>query len=330
VEGDGADPVVCRRLFKRRSEMNAGIAYALVAAILFGASTPLAKMLIDTVSANMLAGLLYLSSGVALASWRIFIPSSAKFVQRGSMKWLVLSIFFGGLIAPVLLMLGLQKTGGAGASLMLNLENVFTALIAWFIFKENFDRRLVLGMVAIVTGGALLSYQWTVVNIGSLFVALACVCWSLDNNFTRNISGEDPVWIAALKGLVAGSANVIIALCIGSPLPQVKTILAAAGIGVVGYGISLCLFVLALRHIGTARTSAYFSLAPFVGAAIAIPLLHESITTNMLVAAALMACGVYVHLTERHEHEHVHEMPNGEIIVHTHPHYPDIDHRHEH
>jgi drug/metabolite transporter (DMT)-like permease len=246
------------------------------------------------------------------------------------MKWLALSIFFGGLIAPVLLMLGLQKTGAAGASLMLNLENVFTALIAWFIFKENFDRRLVLGMVAIVTGGALLSYQSTVLNTGAIFVALACFCWALDNNFTRNISGEDPVWIAALKGLVAGSANVIIALCSGSSLPPVKTISAAAGIGIAGYGISLCLFVLALRHIGTARTSAYFSLAPFVGAAIAIPLLHETITANMLIAAALMACGVYIHLTERHEHEHVHETSNGEIIVHTHPHYPDIDHRHEH
>lgn len=346
-----------------------GVIYALLAAVLFGASTPLAKLLVGHADPVLLAGLLYLGSGVGLAAWW---QLAAKFrreasgeapLRRADLPWLTAAIFFGGVVGPALLMTGLIATPASSASLLLNLEGVLTALLAWFVFKENFDRRIALGMAAITAGGILLSWEGRPeagVPWGTFAVAGACLAWAIDNNLTRKVSAGDPVQIAAIKGLFAGTVNLVIALARGAEVPSVLTIMACGTVGLVGYGISLTLFVLALRTLGTARTGAYFSVAPFAGAAISLMVLGDGPTVAFFLAAALMGIGVWLHLTERHDHEHEHEAlahdhrhvhdehhhhehgpddPTGEPhshphdhlpMRHSHPHYPDIHHRHSH
>ena len=343
-----------------------GVVFALLAAALFGASTPFAKLLLgEGIEPVLLAGFLYLGSGCGLAVWWLALrrrEGEAR-LARKDLPWLAGAIAAGGVAGPVLLMLGLAATPASTASLLLNLEGVFTALLAWFVFRENFDRRIALGMLAIAGGGAVLSWSGRPeagVPWGPLAVAGACLCWGIDNNLTRKVSSADPVEIAALKGRVAGTVNTGVAIALGATLPDLPAVLGAAGVGFAGYGVSLVCFVLALRHLGTARTGAYFSTTPFVGAAVSLAVFRESITWPLLVAAGLMTIGVWLHLTERHEHSHVHtemnhdhphvhdehhqhkhgsEDPPGEphshphhhpAIRHTHPHYPDIHHRHEH
>ena len=258
--------------------MNRGITFALASAILFGISTPLAKALVATISPLLLAGLLYAGSGFGLA----LVMAIRRVSTRGSLasvprveewRWLAAAIFFGGVLGPAALMYGLATSAASTASLLLNLEAVFTALLAWFLFKENFDRRIALGMAAIVGGGALLAWvpgERGGVSLGLLLIIAACFCWALDNNLTRKVSASDAVMVACLKGLVAGAVNIALALVLGAKLPTFPALGAAALVGFFGYGVSLALFVLALRHLGTARTSAYFSVAPFFGAALSL------------------------------------------------------------
>jgi len=196
------------------------------------------------------------------------------------------------------------------------------------VFRENVDRRVFAGMAAIVAGGVVLSWQQTPNGAGAAGPALigaACLAWALDNNLTRRVSGGDAVMLAALKGLVAGATNLALALALGSRLPAPGAIVGAGLVGLVGYGVSLVLFIMALRDLGTARTSAYFSIAPFFGAALALLVLGEQPATAFWIAAALMGSGVWLHVTERHEHEHVHEP-----VTHTHEHVHDSHHRHNH
>ncbi len=346
-----------------------GVSFAVAAAALFGASTPFAKLLLGETNPILLAGLLYLGSGAGLCLWQLLrtrvrgqaAPEAS--LSRSDLPWLGSAVFAGGVIGPLLLMIGLAVTPAATASLLLNLEGVLTALLAWFVFEENFDRRVALGMLAIAAGGALLSWAGRPeagVPWGPLAVAGACLAWAVDNNLTRKVSGSDPVQIAAVKGLVAGPVNLAIALATGASIPAPGTLIGAGGVGFLGYGVSLTLFVLALRHLGTARTGAYFSLAPFVGAALSLLIFREAPTAPFVAAASLMAAGVWLHLTERHEHEHEHEEmwhehrhvhdehhrhdhvpsdPPGEPhshahrhapVRHSHPHFPDLHHRHEH
>ncbi|HOZ06422.1 MAG TPA: DMT family transporter, partial [Arenimonas sp.] len=211
-----------------------GIGTALLAAILFGLSTPLAKLLISDIEPVLLAGLLYAGSGIGLSLWlgirRLFKQASNEApLRRADIPWLSAAVFFGGVLGPVLLMIGLVTTPASTASLMLNLEGVLTALLAWLVFKENVDRRIFLGMLAIIAGGVLLSRQRDAVSgipWGSLAIAGACACWAIDNNFTRVVSGGDPVQIAAIKGGVAGIINIAIALLLGNRLPEVSQIAA--------------------------------------------------------------------------------------------------------
>jgi drug/metabolite transporter (DMT)-like permease len=249
-------------------------------------------------------------------------------LKRSDMPWLTAAVFFGGVLGPALLMLGIAATPPSCASLLLNLEGVFTALLAWFVFKENFDRRIALGMACITLGGVVISWAGLPefgVPWGPLTVAGACFCWAIDNNLTRKLSGGDPVQIAGIKGLVAGPVNVAAALLAGAKLPGVPIVLESGAVGFVCYGVSLTLFVLALRHLGAARTGAYFSLAPFVGAALSLVVFWELPTLAFLAATVLMGMGVYLHLTERHEHQHEHEE-----MVHEHRHTHDAHHQHEH
>jgi drug/metabolite transporter (DMT)-like permease len=345
-----------------------GISFAVLAAVLFGASTPFSKILLGKTQPVLLAGLLYLGSGVGLAVWsglHSWSKGGTREAQlkRSDLPWLAGAILSGGIIGPILLMVGLAVTPASSASLLLNLEGVFTALLAWFVFKENFDRRIAWGMAAITSGGLLLSWAGRLemgAFWGTLGISGACLAWAIDNNLTRKVSAGDPVQIAAAKGLVAGVVNLTIALATGAHVPTFLTVTLAALVGFFGYGVSLTLFVLALRHIGTARTGAYFSLAPFAGALISLLILRDSLSYQFVIAAALMGVGVWLHLTERHEHKHEHEaiehdhrhvhdehhqhehdggVPLGEPhshphrherMVHVHHHYPDIHHRHAH
>jgi drug/metabolite transporter (DMT)-like permease len=307
------------------------VAAALAAAVLFGASTPFARALVGDVPPMLLAGLLYLGSGVGLWSFRLIRDRGLKTtgLARGEWPWLAGAIAAGGLLGPTLLMFGLTRISAAGASLLLNLEAVFTALIAWIVFRENADRRIVLGMILIVAGGVMLAWPTGEAGhtgrVGALAVAAACFCWAVDNNLTRKVSASDSVFIAGTKGLVAGLVNTGLALAFAARVPPATLVAAAMSVGLVGYGISLVLFVLALRGLGSARTGAYFSIAPFVGAMIAIAAFHEPVSWSFWLAAALMAVGVSLHLTEVHGHEHSHE-----LLTHAHPHRHDAHHQHKH
>jgi drug/metabolite transporter (DMT)-like permease len=275
---------------------------------------------------------------------------------------MALVVAAGGVAGPLLLMLGLSTTPASSAALLLNVEGLATMAIAWLAFRENVDRRLLLGAAAILAGAILLSWQGgpSGFGVGSLYIAGACLAWGVDNNLTRKISGSDPVQIAMIKGLAAGAVNLSLALSLGARLPGPSLLAGAGAVGFLGYGVSLVLFVLALRHLGTARTGAYFSTAPFIGALLALVLFAEPVTGRLVGAAVLMAIGLYLHLVERHEHEHEHEPlehehrhvhdehhqhahapddPPGEPhthahrhkpMVHKHPHYPDLHHRHSH
>jgi len=312
--------------------MNSSVFYALIAAVLFGASTPFAKLMEGDVHPLVLAGLLYLSSGIGLAAIRLIRDQAwnPSGLIRQDWFWLLAAIIFGGLLGPVLLMSGLMRLSGSSAALLLNLEAVLTALIAWVVFRENADRRVILGMIAIIGGGVVLSWPdrgqtWEANWTGPLLLSAACCCWALDNNLTRKVSTADALFLAASKGLVAGTVNCGLALALGLSLPPPDKLLAIAALGLLGYGVSLALFILALRGLGTARAGAYFSTAPFIGAAVALVVLAEQPSANFWLAAGLMAIGVSLHLTERHEHSHTHE-----TLLHRHPHRHDEHHQHAH
>lgn len=343
--------------------MNRGVAAALGAALLFGASTPLAKLLLGETSPWLLAGLLYLGSGIGLALVRSVQRADRARLAAGEGRWLAGAVLSGGVVGPVLLMWGLSGMPASAAALLLNAEAVLTALIAWFVFRENFDRRIALGMALIVAGAVVLSWPGEA-RLGAVLPALAvigaCLAWAIDNNLTRKVALADARYIAMVKGLAAGATNTGLALLLGASFPPPSIAGAAAVLGFLGYGISLALFVLALRYLGTARTGAYFSTAPFAGALVALVLLGEPVTPGLILAAALMALGVWLHLTERHEHMHAHEpmehshehehdehhhheheepvapgtrhthRHRHEPLTHVHPHYPDSHHRHDH
>ena len=353
----------------KAGERAQGVTVAILAAVLFGASTPFSKLLLGQIDPLLLAGLLYLGSGIGLALWIVFqrlmfrAKNQEARLQRKDLPWLAGAIVAGGVVAPILLMLGLAVTPASSASLLLNLEGVLTAVLAWFVFKENFDRRIFIGMAAILAGGVLLSWQSRPelgVPWGALGIVGACLGWAIDNNLTRRVSASDPAQVAAIKGLVAGSTNTLLAFVAGARLPSLSGVVAAGLLGFLSYGVSLTFFVLALRHIGTARTGAYFSTAPFIGAALSLMILHEQPSFLFWIAGALMVLGIWLHLTERHAHQHQHEPldhehlhrhdehhqhthtptdPSGEPhshlhrhaeLVHSHPHYPDLHHRHRH
>ncbi|MBV9733237.1 MAG: EamA family transporter [Verrucomicrobia bacterium] len=350
-------------------ERTLGVTVAILAAVLFGASTPFSKLLLGQIDPLLLAGLLYLGSGAGLTLWIGFqrLILKAKNQEAGlrlkDLPWLAGAILAGGVVAPILLMQGLAVTPASSASLLLNMEGVLTALFAWFVFKENFDQRIMLGMAAILLGGVLLSWQSRPelgVPWGAIGIVGACFGWAIDNNLTRKVSAANPAQVAALKGLVAGTTNVLLAFSIGARLPAIPGLTGAALLGFLSYGVSLTCFVLALRHIGTARTGAYFSTAPFIGAILSLALLHEPVSWLFWIAGGLMILGVWLHLTEYHAHLHRHEPlahdhlhwhdqhhqhahtatdPPGEPhshvhrheeLLHSHPHYPDLHHRHKH
>lgn len=342
-----------------------GVPLALASAALFGAATPLSKLLLGVTDPWVLAGILYLGAGLGLGAFQagrriLRVPSVEAPIRRQEIPLLALVVFFGGVLGPVLLMFGLSMTSAAAGSLLLNLEGLATMGIAWVVFREYVDRRLLLGALAILAGAALLSWNGRAVrfDLGGLLIAAACLSWAIDNNLTRRLSATDPVQIATIKGLVAGAVNLALALIAGAALPSLSVVLAGGLVGIFSIGVSLVMFLLGLRYLGTARTGAYFSLAPFVGALLALIMLPEPVTPTLVVAGILMGLGLLAHLSERHEHGHDHEAlehehrhvhdehhrhahedpvtePHShrhrhEPMRHTHPHYPDLHHRHGH
>lgn len=350
-----------------RSQLWPGVPLALASAVMFGASTPFAKLLLDTVDPWMMAGLLYLGAGAGLLAYQLGraalgIKPRAAPLRRADMPWLIAAVVAGGLAGPVLLMFGLAVIDAASASLLLTLEGLATMAIAWVVFREYVDARLFTGAIAILAGAAVLAWPKAgpEVGFGVILIVAACIAWGIDNNLTRKISGADSVQLSMIKGIVPGAVNFGIALALGASIPAAGPVIAALAVGFVGYGVSLVCYILALRYLGAARTAAYFGTAPFAGAILAVVMLAEPVTAALLVAGGLMAVGVWLHVTEEHRHVHTHERmvhehmhvhdlhhrhthgpdaPPGEPhshphehepVTHSHPHYPDLHHRHTH
>ena len=343
--------------------------YVLLSAFLFGTSTPLAKVLVRDMDPIALAGFLYLGAfaGLSLTSLfnRIWTPGLEKGTAslRGKdVPWLAGAVLTGGVLGPICLMMGLDRISGFSTSLFLNLEGVATVLIAVLIFKENAGKRVWLALSCMTVAGILLAWdpgQGKLDLIGPLLVVLAMVCWGIDNNLTRNISERDPTQIVRVKGLIAGTISLALALMLGARVTLDHTVLLALSLGAFGYGLSLVLFIKALKGLGSSRTGVFFSFAPFMGALLSIILLRERMGWAMLPATGLMAAGVWLIGTEKHLHRHVHgKMTHShshshddghhlhshtgpvtephshghthKVLTHSHSHWPDIHHRHVH
>ncbi len=305
---------------------------ALAAAALFGASTPLAKLLLANVAPNMLAGLLYLGSGLGLALVQLLRRAgqggTEAPLQAADYSWLAGAVACGGIAAPLLLLWGLAGESASGVSLLLNLEGMLTALIAALVFREAVGARIWVAACLMLAAGLLLGYAPQAgvgLSLRTLAVAAACALWALDNNLTRRIAAADPVRIAMIKGLAAGCVNIAAALALGAQLPQALPLAGALALGWLAYGVSLALYILALRHLGSARAAAHFSTAPFIGAALSILLLGEAPTPTFAAAFALMLGATWLTLTEQHGHAHAHE-----ALAHEHVHTHDAHHQHAH
>jgi drug/metabolite transporter (DMT)-like permease len=344
------------------------IIQALLAALLFGASAPISKLFLGEIEPIPLAAFLYLGSGMGLFIVQIFQRNNQKTnneapIKRSDLGWLVGAIIAGGVVAPIILLFGLRNTPGATASLLLNFEGVATTLIAALVFREAVSRRVWWAILAITVASIFLSItpndEWGI-SLGAIGVLAACVFWGIDNNFTRNISSKNPVSIVMVKGFVAGSFSLLLALILGNQIPDWEIILKAMLLGSLSYGASITLFIRAMRGLGAARTSALFGTAPLTGVALSFLLLQESVNTMFLFALPLMILGAFLLVNEEHDHQHIHEsnihdhwhrhddkhhlhhhediQPNQahshehehEHQEHTHHHMPDIHHRHTH
>jgi drug/metabolite transporter (DMT)-like permease len=313
----------------RSSGARLGTAFGLAAAVTFGAGTPFAKLLLDHAGPELLAGLLYLGAFLALcaaAPARRASPESR--LRRSDVPRLGVLSLCGGVLAPVLLLVGLTRLAGTTGSLLLNLEGPCTLVIGLVAFGEHLPRRSALGAIAVFAGGALLSAGapgMSVDGIGVVCIALACALWGVDNNITQSLTLRDPFAIVRVKTAVAAGVNIAVAAMLGASLPALWVFGAALVLGAVAYGGSVVLDAYALRLLGAVRESAVFATAPFVGAIVAVPVLSERFTPVEIVAGVVMAAGVAALLGEHHEHVHEH-FP----LVHEHVHVHDEHHAHVH
>ena len=344
---------------------------ALLAALLFGASAPFSKLLLIDFKPIQLAGFLYLGSGLGLSLIKLFQVTLFKHenyeakINKNEIKWLAGAVICGGILAPIILMMGLSRTPASTTSLLLNFEAVSTAIIAFIFFKEQIGKKLWLSIMLITIASIILSLDLTGkwgLSIGSIGILIACVLWGLDNNFTRNISMKDPYIIVIVKGMVSGTFSIILSMVLGYKFPEINKIIYGLVLGSITYGLSLFLFVLALRNLGSSRTSAFFGLAPFLGAIISLLVFKEFGNILFYISLPFMILGAYLLFYEKHDHIHIHnewihEHKHGhddkhhkhkhkndeviedeyhthlhkhEIIEHKHEHFPDIHHRHVH
>ncbi len=308
------------------------IVQALLAALFFGASAPIAKLLLGDVPPVLMAGFLYLGSGTGIAlvklSQRFALGQPEARLRAPDVKWLAGAIVSGGILAPIILMLSLKNTPASTASLLLNFEGVATTLIALLFFRESIGRRALTAIFAITLAGIFLSTSFRGgfgFSLGALGIIIACVLWGVDNNFTRNISAKDPLTIVAWKGLVAGFFSLLLGFLPGQQPPAWPTILGILVLGFVSYGLSTMLFIYSLRGLGAARTSALYGTAPLAGVLLSFIIFRDPLTPLFILAALLMVAGAMVLANEEHAHFHVH-MP----VVHEHRHaWTDEFHRHE-
>lgn len=346
---------------------NLAMLMGLGAAVLFGASAPLAKLMLDSVDPVMLAGLFYLGSGIGMALAKVAqgaIGGAATEapLRRPDFPWLLGALAVGGVAAPIILMLGLGTTPASTAALLLNFEAVGTVIIARVMFREAVGRGVWLALAFVTTGSIVLSVNsgdaWGL-SLGAVAIMAACLLWGLDNNLTRNISARDPISIVAIKGLGAGLFSIAFAIMLGRDFPTIATVLLALITGFVCYGLSIALYIRALRGLGAARTGAIFGTAPFAGAVLGFVIFHDQVTVWLAIALPLLVLGAvllfreahshtHVHTAEVHEHRHIHDdghhghehgqpdvgthshLHKHEAIEHSHPHAPDIHHRHGH
>lgn len=315
--------------------MNANLGYilqALLAALFFGASAPISKLLLGDVPPILMAALLYLGSGTGISLIKLYQRFSGNLkeagIKRPDVGWLVGAIISGGILAPILLMISLKNTPASTASLLLNFEGVGTTVIALIFFRESISRGALGAIAAITVASILLSTNfgsnWGM-SLGAFGVLGACVLWGLDNNLTRNISAKDPLTIVAWKGLIAGSFSLLLGLGLGQALPAWITILSILLLGFISYGLSTMLFIYSMRGLGAARTSALYGTAPLAGVILSIIIFKDSITFLFAIAAILMIAGALLLANEEHAHFHIH-MP----VVHEHRHSHDEFHTHEH
>ena len=335
---------------------------ALLAAALFGISTPLVQQFGAGIGAFSTAALLYAgAAGVGLLS-RQPVEREAR-LQRGDLPRMLAMAGFGAVVGPVALAWGLQNTSGTSASLMLTLEALFTAVLAWRLYRETMNGRVWAAMALLLTGGLVLvldqgraggAQLW-----GLLAVLVATVAWGVDNTLSRALAERDPGQVVMIKALLGASATALLAVVLDEPLPSAGAAMALFAIGATGYGLSLRFYLLAQRAFGAARTGSVFAFAPFIGAALAVALGDRSFSALMVLGSLLMLAGVMLHLAESHGHEHVHEelehehahrhddghhthvhdeAPKGEHshrhrhapVMHAHAHVPDADHGHRH
>ncbi len=311
------------------------IVMVLLASILFGASAPITKILLGEIEPIPLAALLYGGSGIGLLIFQ-FVNSMIKKekiaeapLKKKDFIWLSGAIVAGGIIAPIILLSGLKITPASTASLLLNFEGVATTIIAIVFFKENVGKQLLSAVALITIASVLLSWdfknQWGL-SIGALGIILACICWGIDNNFTRNISSKNPFSIVSIKGVASGLVSFMLSIILKSKMPDLKITVIAMVIGFFCYGLSIVLYVFAMRDLGSARTSALYGSAPFVGSILSFILLGDIPGNMFFIAAPIMLIGAILLLKEEHSHAHIHE-----LVQHEHRHkHPDIHHEHEH
>jgi drug/metabolite transporter (DMT)-like permease len=340
-----------------------GVASGLGAAALFGVSTPLVKLLLPSSGTFMLAGLLYLGAGIGLTAISPFRKVGREApLRRGDLPTLAAMVTAGGIAGPLLLLSGLARVPGGEASLLLNLETPFTIGLAVLFVGESLARRELFGAAAVFLGGVVLASgpgDGVTHVLGALAVTGASFAWAIDNNLSQRLSLLDPVAVTRVKTLVAGGVNIGVALAMGDRLPPAASLAGALATGFLGYGVSIVLHLVALRHVGTARQAAYLATAPFIGAVAAVPILGERLTWKEVGAGLVMAAGVVVLIRARHGHRHMHDAvehdhahvhdehhdhghvegvlpePHShphrhESMVHDHPHQPDPHHRHRH
>ncbi len=305
---------------------------ALLAAIFFGASAPIAKLLLgDNIAPIFLAAFLYLGSGTGTLlvrlTQRMQSTESEAGVKPPDIKWLAGAIISGGILAPIILMISLQNTSASTASLLLNFEGVGTTVIALLFFKEAISRRAWTAIIVITLASIFLSTNFASgfgLSLGALGIILACVLWGLDNNFTRNISGKDPLVIVAWKGLIAGTFSFFLAYFLGNQLPSLSSIVYILVLGFISYGLSTILFIRSMRGLGAARTSALYGTAPLAGVLLSIFIFGEFPSFFFIIAAILMIGGALLLINEQHEHWHMHR-----VLIHEHSHKHDEFHKHD-
>ena len=337
-----------------------GVARCGAAAMLFGATTPIAAQIADDTTAPILAGLLYVGAAIAVVPFVGRRALDREAARRGGRR-LAVAVVAGGLIGPLLLAAGLSRTPAATASLLLNMELVATAVLAALVFGEHLGRRVVIGTCLVVAAGVALVWSGSPeLRLGSLLVVGACVCWGLDNCVTAELDEISPEHITLAKGVVAGGTNLLVGLAIGGALPGGWETLLALVVGALGYGASITLWVTGARDLGAARGQLVFSTAPFIGVGVAWALLGDPVRGAEVVALVLAAVGVLSVLGSDHTHDHAHEPVDHDhehshdddhhdhqhpdlppatrhahrhshrALVHAHPHVPDLHHRHDH